>query len=339
MQMIQNPVSLKAFNTFGIDVMARKIVPVRTKNELLDFIRSREESDDPLLVLGGGSNILFTGDFEGTVLKIENRGVEIVAENEDFVRVKAAAGENWHDFVLWTVEQGLGGLENLAFIPGLVGSSPIQNIGAYGTEMKDCFESLEAVNLVSGETIHLARADCRFGYRDSIFKQDMKGSVVIWSVTFRLSRHPEIHVEYGAIAEELRAMGVQYPGIRDVFEAVIRIRKSKLPDPLEIGNSGSFFKNPVISEEQAEYLKSAYPGLVAYYLPEGGVKLAAGWLIEQCRWKGFRRGDAGVHEKQALVLVNYGKATGAEILELAEEIRQSVLERFDVLLEMEVNVV
>lgn len=292
-----------------------------------------------MLLLGGGSNMLFTRNYEGCVVKVENKGIELVSENEDFVRIKAAAGENWHDFVMWCVEKGYGGVENLSLIPGNVGSSPIQNIGAYGVEIKDCFESLEAFEIDRQELISLKKEDCRFGYRDSIFKHELKGKVVIWNVTFRLSKQPAIQIDYGAIQEELRQMNCTHPGIAEVSKAICNIRQSKLPDPEVIGNAGSFFKNPTIEAEQADYLKASYPGLVAYYLPDGKVKLAAGWLIEQCKWKGFRRKDAGVHEKQALVIVNYGQASGAEILKLAEEIQQSVLEKFDVLLEMEVNII
>ncbi|MBK7213117.1 MAG: UDP-N-acetylmuramate dehydrogenase [Bacteroidales bacterium] len=335
----QSGISLKEFNTFGMDVKARDFSRVSTLDDLWQVMDWIENEPGKLLFLGGGSNLLFTSDFDGWAVAIQNKGIEILSRNEDFVRVKVAAGENWHDFVMWCVENGFGGLENLSLIPGNVGSSPIQNIGAYGVELKDSFQSLEAYDLESREKLVLEFKDCRFGYRDSIFKQELKGRVILWSVTFRLSVQPVVQLSYGAISQELNAMGILNPGIKDVSEAVCRIRRSKLPDPAEIGNAGSFFKNPVVSAEKAEMLQASYPGIVTYPVPDFQVKLAAGWLIEQCRFKGFRRGDAGVHPNQALVLVNYGSATGSEILELAEEIQQAVLEKFDVLLEMEVNVV
>lgn len=339
MPQYQRNLSLKPFTTFGIDVRASEFTTVSSLDELRNVTTELQAKHTPMLILGGGSNLLITRDFEGCVVKIDNKGIEIVSENEDFVRVKASAGENWHDFVMWCVGRGYGGIENLSLIPGNVGSSPIQNIGAYGVEMKDSFESLEAFHIDKGEVLTMKREDCRFGYRDSIFKQELKGKAVIWAVTFRLSKHPVVQIDYGAIQEELKSMGCSNPGIAEVSQAICNIRQSKLPDPAVTGNAGSFFKNPTIGAEQADFLKASYPGLVAYYLPDGNVKLAAGWLIEQCKWKGFRRKDAGVHEKQALVLVNYGQATGSEILKLAEEIQQSVLEKFDVLLEMEVNII
>jgi len=336
---INKAVSLKALNSFGISAEAEYFAAISGREELQELIDDGWLKKMPFLILGGGSNILFSGDFAGIVLKIENKGIEVIETNEDFVKVRAAAGENWHEFVLWCIEKGFGGLENLSLIPGNVGSSPIQNIGAYGTELKDSFYSLEAIDIHTGQPLELDRKACRFGYRDSIFKHELKEQAIIWSVTFRLERNPLVQLEYGAVSQELAAMNIVNPGIREVSEAICRIRRAKLPDPAVIGNAGSFFKNPVISGERAEMLKAAYPGLVCYYLPEGSVKLAAGWLIEQCRWKGFRRADAGVHEKQALVLVNYGQASGEEILALSEQIRQSVLERFDVLLDIEVNII
>jgi len=335
---IEENFPLKSLNTFGMDVKARRFAMISTSGELNDLISSGILTEMPLLILGGGSNILFTSDFEGLVLKVENKGIEVVSENEDFVRVRAAAGEEWDGFVSYCVGKGYGGIENLSLIPGNVGSCPIQNIGAYGVEVKDCFQSLEAVNLQNGEIRIMEKNECRFGYRDSIFKQELKGKYLIWSVTFRLSKNPEIHPEYGAIARELQQMNISQPGIADVSKAVTSIRRSKLPDPAVIGNAGSFFKNPAIPAEKADMLRASYPGLVSYLLPDGNVKLAAGWLIEQCRWNGFRRGDAGVHPDQSLVLVNYSSATGQEILDLAEDIRMSVLEKFDVMLEIEVNI-
>lgn len=336
---ITENVNLKSMNTFGMSVNARWFCSIRELTDIVGLIHSGRLEKQPVLLLGGGSNILFTKNFDGLVIRTANKGITKVSENEDFVRVSVSGGENWHDFVMWAVEHGLGGVENLALIPGNVGSSPIQNIGAYGVELKDSFDSLEAIDLESGEIRTFFLDECRFGYRDSIFKNELRGRMVIWSVTFRLARNPIVKTDYGAIAQELKEMAILKPGVAHICDAVIRIRRSKLPDPIEIGNCGSFFKNPVISAEKAEFLKTSYPSMIGYYLPDQKVKLAAGWLIEQCRWKGFRRGDAGVHPNQALVLVNYGEALGEEILQLSEEIRQSVLEKFDVMLEREVNVI
>lgn len=336
---IRENVSLHSFNTFHIESVARYFTEVNFIKQLNDLIAAGTLSNKPLLMLGGGSNMLFTGNFTGIVVHINNKGIEVSGSSDDLVFVKASAGENWHDFVTWSVNQGFGGLENLSLIPGNVGSCPIQNIGAYGVEVKDCFHSLEAIDLKSGELKVYNREDCRFGYRDSIFKTDLKGKVAIWSVTFELQINPEIHLEYGAIKQELKSMGIENPGISDVSKAVCAIRKSKLPDPKLIGNAGSFFKNPTVESKFAENLKEAFPNLVSYQLADGKVKLAAGWLIEQCGWKGFREGDAGVHQNQALVLVNYGNATGSNILSLAHRIQNSVYERFGVKLEMEVNVI
>jgi UDP-N-acetylmuramate dehydrogenase len=342
--MLQHPVikenfSLHAFNTFHIESIARYFSEVNSIEQLRELIHSGMFTDNPLLIIGGGSNLLLTGNFNGIVVHVNNRGIEVTSHSYDSVFVKASAGENWHDLVVWCVSQGYGGLENLSLIPGNVGSCPIQNIGAYGVEVKDSFHSLEAIDLLTGELKVYYRNDCRFGYRDSIFKTDLKGKVVIWSVTFELKTNPEVHLEYGAIKQELALMGIENPGIADVSKAVCSIRQSKLPDPKLIGNAGSFFKNPTVGSDFAENLKETFPNLVSYPFGDGKVKLAAGWLIEQCGWKGFREGDAGVHQNQALVLVNYGNASGSNILTLAHRIQNSVYERFGVKLEMEVNVI
>jgi UDP-N-acetylmuramate dehydrogenase len=336
---IRENVSLHPFNTFHIESIARYFTEISTIEGLRELIATGALHENPLLLLGGGSNLLFTGNFKGIVVHICNKGLEAITHPDGTALVKASAGENWHEFVSWCVGHGYGGLENLSLIPGNVGSSPIQNIGAYGVEVKDCFYSLEAVDLTTGEIKGYTLEECRFGYRDSIFKNELKGKVAIWSVTFRLSLHPVVRSEYGAIAQELSAMGIENPEIADISEAVCTIRRKKLPDPKLLGNAGSFFKNPAVDQKFAEKLLETFPKMVSYPMGKDTVKLAAGWLIEQCGWKGFREGDAGVHESQALVLVNYGNATGSNILTLAHRIQNSVYERFGVKLEMEVNVI
>lgn len=336
---IRENFSLHSFNTFNIESTARYFTEVKNKESLLELVKAGKFAVVPVLLLGGGSNMLFTGNFNGIVVHIHNRGIEAQLDSDNTVLVTAAAGENWHEFVSWCVSRGYGGLENLSLIPGNVGSCPIQNIGAYGVEIKDCFHSLEAVDLQTGECRTYTTEECNFGYRDSIFKSELKGKVAIWSVTFRLQLNAEVHIEYGAIRQELAAMGIESPGIVDISNAVCAIRRSKLPDPKLIGNAGSFFKNPTVEAKVVKKLLETFPALVSYPVDNDKVKLAAGWLIEQCGWKGFRDGDAGVHKNQALVLVNYGNATGSNILTLAHRIQNSVFERFGVKLEMEVNVI
>jgi UDP-N-acetylmuramate dehydrogenase len=336
---IEEDFSLRPVNTFHIESTARYYTEVKEVKQIQDLITSGMLTDKPLLLLGGGSNLLFTGNYEGMVVRLVNKSVEIISHTDDEVVVKTSAGENWHEFVTYCVNQGFGGLENLSLIPGNVGSCPIQNIGAYGVEVKTCIASVETVDLLTGELKVFSQEDCKFGYRDSIFKHEFKGKVAIWSVTFALHLHPEVHLEYGAIKDELAVMNIEKPGIADVSKAVCNIRGSKLPDPEELGNAGSFFKNPIIDQIFADKLTETFPKLIAYPLGDNKVKLAAGWLIEQCGWKGFREGDAGVHQSQALVLVNYGRATGSDILTLAHRIQNSVYERFGVKLEMEVNVI
>lgn len=281
---------------------------------------------------------MLTGDYDGLVLKNEIMGIELVKEDDDHIYVKAGAGENWHRFVMDCVEKEYAGMENLSLIPGNVGASPMQNIGAYGVEIKDVFHELEACHVEDGTLHYFSAEDCAFGYRESVFKKKYKDQFIITSVTYRLNRQPQFNISYGAIKEELERMGVQHLSIRAISDAVIRIRSSKLPDPKETGNAGSFFKNPLIPNGQFILLKEAFPSIVAF--PAGDqTKLAAGWLIEQCGWKGFRRGDAGCYPKQALVLVNYGNATGREVYALSEEIIASVKDKFGVELEREVNVV
>ncbi|TDW96087.1 UDP-N-acetylmuramate dehydrogenase [Dinghuibacter silviterrae] len=341
--------SLKPYNTFGMDVQARYFAPFSDGAELAALLARVPHS--PRMILGGGSNVLFTRDFDGLLLKNEVMGIETVAEDEDYAYVRAGAGENWHRFVQHCIAHDLGGLENLSLIPGCVGASPMQNIGAYGVEIKEVFQDLEAFHLSDGTVERFTVNDCAFGYRESVFKNKYKGQFAILHVTFRLRKNPIYNTTYGAIEQELARMGVTELSLRAVSEAVIRIRSSRLPDPLKIGNAGSFFKNPVVSASDYARLHLEYPALPAYpaaqeayagsspSVESGAMKLAAGWLIEQCGWKGFRRGDAGVHERQALVLVNYGRATGEEMYALSQEILESVEKRFGVGLEREVNII
>jgi UDP-N-acetylmuramate dehydrogenase len=334
---IRENVSLKPFNTFGIDAMARYFLPITNHQSLitLQSLITNHQS----LILGGGSNLLFTRDFDGLVIHNQLKGMEVVRTTAEHVWVKVAAGEVWHAFVEYCLEHDFAGVENLALIPGYVGASPMQNIGAYGVEVKEVIEEVEAWHLREGYSRTFSNEECGFGYRESVFKRELKGIFLITSVTFRLNKVPLYHLEYGAIRQELERMGVVEPTIRSVADAVIRIRQSKLPDPRKIGNAGSFFKNPEVPSAQYESLKALYPELPGYPQASGRVKLAAGWLIEKAGWKGVHRGEAGVHDKQALVLVNLGNATGKEIWQLSEEILRSVQQQFGVLLEREVNIV
>ena len=329
--------SLRPYNTFAIDAKARLFNKFSSAEELEEYLMLY--SQYPVFVLGGGSNILFTKDYAGVVLKNEIKGIEVQHEDTEHVYVKTGAGENWHQFVLHCINHSWAGIENLSLIPGNVGASPIQNIGAYGVELDNVFWSLEAFHLAERRIHTFTMADCEFGYRDSIFKNSYKDQFAILSVTFQLRKKPIFHVSYGAITEELEKMGVKELSIKAISQAVINIRSSKLPDPEKIANSGSFFKNPIVSGGKYEELKLKFPGIIAYPSVKGNVKLAAGWMIEQCGWKGYRKGDAGCHAKQALVLVNYGNATGKEIYDLSEEILQSVNEKFGVTLEREVNII
>lgn len=333
---IQHNTSLKPFNTFGMDVKAAAFTEITSEDQLPALLKFVNTYNGPVLFLGGGSNLLFTRDFDGLVVHIATRGIEIVDEDEDYVYVRGKAGENWNDFVQFCVKRNYGGLENLSLIPGNVGSAPIQNIGAYGVEIKDTFYMLDAVAVRSGEFREFFSDECYFGYRHSIFKTELKGSYIILSVTFRLNKNPGLSLSYGSIRDQMIAMGLK-ESVQSVAEAVISIRQSKLPDPLEIGNAGSFFKNPVIAKEHFNQILALHPGIPSYPA-EGGVKLAAGWLIEKCGWKGYRDGDAGVHEKQALVMVNYGAANGTQILTLAHKIMDSVKTTFGVEIEPEVNI-
>lgn len=340
MQIHEN-LSLRQYNTFGIDVKAKLFADFSSVTQLQEILQYVHHLSPriPRMILGGGSNVLFTQNVQALVLKNGITGIELVKEDDQFVYVKAGAGVNWHSFVLHCVQQGWAGVENLSLIPGNAGASPMQNIGAYGVEIKDVFEELEAYHLNDKTIVKFSAPDCAFGYRESVFKRKYKEQFVILAVTYKLRKNPIFQTSYGAINEELEKMGVKELNIAAVSQAVINIRSSKLPDPKQIGNAGSFFKNPSISKEQYDQLKNEFTSLVAYTNADGTMKLAAGWLIEQCGWKGYRNGDAGCHAKQALVLVNYGTATGKEIYELSEEILLSVKAKFGVELEREVNVI
>lgn len=334
---MQENISLKSYNTFGIDVRAIYFDAFQSVDELKKDFLFIKDKEIPWMVLGGGSNILFTKVYEGAVLKNEIKGIEIIREDNETIHIRSGGGERWHSLVLFCVERNLGGLENLSLIPGNVGASPIQNIGAYGAEMKDCFVELEALNISSLEVEIFSKSDCEFGYRESVFKNKCRNQYVICSVTFQLNKNPQYNTTYGSIEKELQKTGVNELSVKAISQAVINIRSSKLPDPYKIGNAGSFFKNPVVSKELFEIIHSQFPDVVVY--PQGNeYKLGAAWLIEKCGWKGFRRGDAGVHEHHALVLINYGNATGKEIYDLSEEILQSVKKKFGVELEREVNI-
>jgi len=330
---------LKKLNTFGIDAFARYFTTFSTLQDLQQALADKKNKDLPKLILGGGSNLLFTTDFNGLVLKNDLKGISLVKEDTAYYYVKAAAGEVWHRFVLHCIGKGYAGIENLSLIPGNVGASPMQNIGAYGVELKDIFYELEALNMGSNEVETFSHSACEFGYRESVFKRKLKGQYVILSVTFRLNKVPVFNTSYGAIEKELEAMGVTEKSISAISKAVCNIRSSKLPDPAVIGNAGSFFKNPEISAAKESELKREYNALVSYPLENGNYKLAAGWLIEQCGWKGRTFGEAGVHKNQALVLVNYGNAKGREIYELSQQVLDSVKEKFGVELEREVNII
>jgi UDP-N-acetylmuramate dehydrogenase len=331
--------SLKSLNTFGLKVDAKYFAVVASLDEIKQVGKFADKKAVSLMVLGGGSNVLFRGDFPGLIVRNNLKGISVIDETDDYVFVKVMGGEVWDDFVSFCVGKGWGGVENLSLIPGSVGAVPIQNIGAYGKELKDTFFELEAWFWKTDKMETFSKSECEFGYRSSIFKKKLKGEVIITSVTFRLDKKPILNTGYGAIKNELEGIINREIGVSDVRNVIINIRRSKLPDPVELGNAGSFFKNPVVSSAKISKLKTEFPEIVSYQQADGSYKLAAGWLIDKCGWKGKRAGDAGVHIEQALVLVNYGEATGNDILNLAKEIQKSVFEKFGVNLEMEVNVV
>ena len=336
MQVAEN-FSLKQYNTFGVDVKARKYISVNNTNELRDVLQQAYASE--IFVLGGGSNMLLTQDLDKTVVHINIKGIKFISENKDHVVLKVGAGENWHQFVLYCIEKGYGGLENLSLIPGYVGTAPIQNIGAYGVELKDSFESCEALRIQTLEVENFSNGQCEFGYRNSVFKNKLKGEYIITSVNFKLSkRNHQLSTSYGAIQAELDKHNIKEPTIKNISDAVINIRQQKLPDPRELGNSGSFFKNPIINKTQFKKLQKEFPEMPFYALRANQIKIPAGWLIDQAGLKGYRKGDAAVHKNQALVLVNHGNASGQEILALSKEIQEKIYQKYNIKLEAEVNI-
>ncbi len=335
---IQNHFSLKNFNTFGIEANAKQFVAVHSIEELKSVLVQNTSKNK--FILGGGSNMLLTKDIDALVIHIDLKGKKIVEENDDFVWVESQAGENWHEFVIWTIDNNFGGLENMSLIPGNVGTTPVQNIGAYGTEIKDTFVSCEAMKIESFKMRSFNKADCHFGYRESIFKNEVKDQYIITSVVFKLTKNNHnINISYGDIASELEKLNIIKPSLRDVSNAVITIRQSKLPDPKVLGNSGSFFKNPIVLKSDFEPIHKKFPEMKFYEISETEVKVPAGWLIEQAGFKGKRFGDAGIHKNQALVLVNYGTATGQEILNVSKEIQDTIFKKFGIQIEAEVNII
>jgi UDP-N-acetylmuramate dehydrogenase len=336
---IKKNTSLKPYNTFGIDVKAKFFSEVTSEKQLKDILSSDEYSNTPKLFLGGGSNILFTKDFDGLVLRISIQEIEKVSEDRETIKIKAGAGVIWHDLVLYCVERNYGGIENLSLIPGTVGAAPIQNIGAYGQELKNVFVSLNGVYVGSALSAEFKKNDCKFAYRESIFKNELKNKFIITYVTIRLSKNPILNINYGSIKSELGKLGSKDIGIKEVSDVITKIRQSKLPDPAVIGNAGSFFKNPVVSVEKFNRLKENFDDIIGFKLENGKVKIPAARLIESCGWKGKKIGNAGTHTKHSLVLVNYGGAPGVEILNLAKEIRKSVYNKFGIKLNEEVNII
>jgi UDP-N-acetylmuramate dehydrogenase len=336
---IYQNISLKPYNTFGIDVNAAQFVRVNTIEEVQVLCTTFNLAERKKLIFGGGSNLLLTQDFDGMAIKIELNGINKIKEDDNFVWIKAMSGEVWHHLVMYAVDNNYYGLENLSLIPGCVGAAPMQNIGAYGAEIKDTFEELTAVEIETGKLVTFKNEECKFGYRESIFKNEAKDKYIIVSVTFKLSKKGNLNTQYGAISDTLKQKGIAEPSIRDVSDAVIAIRSSKLPDPKVLGNSGSFFKNPEIQANQYDALKLKFPTIPGYPLNTDLVKVPAGWLIEQCGFKGKRIGNTGAHKDQALVLVNYGEATGNEIFALAKQIQATVFETFGIKITPEVNII
>tara|TARA_B110000977_G_scaffold69581_1_gene94517 strand:+ start:13018 stop:14034 length:1017 start_codon:yes stop_codon:yes gene_type:complete len=338
MNVIENYPLIK-LNTFGIDVKAKYFTSINTVNELIEIKKSEKFKDHELLILGGGSNILFTKDFNGLVILNNIKGKEIVDQNEDSIILKIGAGENWHELVMYCVDNGWGGIENLSLIPGNTGTAPMQNIGAYGVEIKETFVELEALEISSGKIVKFSNSECEFGYRESVFKNKMKNKYIILNITLELNKNPILNINYGDVKAILETKKIETPTIKDVSNAIISIRQRKLPDPKKIGNSGSFFKNPIIDINLLKLIEEKYPNVVSYKINENEFKIAAGWMIEKAGWKGKKFNNFGVHENQALVLVNYGLANGKEIFNLSEKIILDIKEKFGITLEREVNII
>ena len=338
MNVIENYPLIK-LNTFGIDVNAKYFTSINTVNELIEIKKSEKFKDHELLILGGGSNILFTKDFNGLVILNNIKGKEIVDQNDDSIILKIGAGENWHELVMYCVDNGWGGIENLSLIPGNTGTAPMQNIGAYGVEIKETFVELEALEISSAKIVKFSNSECEFGYRESVFKNKMKNKYIILNITLELNKNPILNINYGDVKIILEAKKIETPTIKDVSNAIISIRQRKLPDPKKIGNSGSFFKNPIIDINLLKLIEGKYPNVVSYKINENKFKIAAGWMIEKAGWKGKKFNNFGVHENQALVLVNYGLANGKEIFNLSEKIILDIKEKFGITLEREVNII
>jgi UDP-N-acetylmuramate dehydrogenase len=337
--LVKTDVDLQPYNTLNISVSARYFAAVKSQSQLKDILTHPETEGLNIKVLGGGSNILFTDDFDGLILHIKITGREIIKETDNYVWLKIGAGENWHETVRYCVGKGWGGIENLSLIPGTVGAAPIQNIGAYGVELEEVFEWLEGVDIEGKKTWRYEKKHCEFGYRDSIFKGELKGIVIVTDVVLKLSKKPKLNTSYGAIQDKLKERGISDPTIRDISDVVIDIRNSKLPHPDTLGNAGSFFKNPVVDEDIYERIKKDYPEVPGYPMENGEMKIPAGWLIEETGWKGKIVGNTGTYEQQALVIVNHGGATGQDILQLAERIQKSVEDKFGIELVPEVNII
>ena len=331
--------SLKKLNTFGINVRSKYLVEVSSIDEILEIIESEKFKNLKKLVLGGGSNVLFTKDYNGLIILNKIKGKEVIYQDADCVKLLIGAGENWHELVMYTVENGWGGIENLSLIPGYTGTAPMQNIGAYGVEIKDTFIELEALEISTGKIEKFNKEKCKFGYRESIFKNEKKNKYIILNITLKLNKNPKINVSYGEIKNDLRNNNIQSPTVKDVSEAIINIRKRKLPDPKKIGNSGSFFKNPVVDLNKLKSLQEKYPNIVNYQINKNEFKIAAGWMIEKAGWKGKTINNYGVHKNQSLVLVNYGNAKGIEIYNLSEKIIIDIEEKFGISLIREVNII
>ena len=335
---VKRNISLKKYNTFNIDVKAKYFLSLTSEQNVIDFLNNKKYKDIQKLIIGGGSNILLTHNYEGIILLNSIKGIKILSNNSDNIKIEVGAGEVWHDLVIWSINNNLSGIENLSLIPGLVGASPIQNIGAYGVEVKNVIESVNYIDIQTGKKIIMNNHECNFGYRDSIFKNKLKGKIVITKVTYKLNKKADNNMEYGVIKEELKKIK-KPPSPKNISEAIINIRKRKIPDPKLLANCGSFFKNPIVNKNKFNDLKKTFPSIVGYKVSEKKTKIAAGWLIDNAGLKGIRIGDAGVHKNQALVIVNYGKSTGQEILKLAKKIKEKIYTMYNITLEEEVNVI